>query len=308
MRWNRFFRTLILFLTVTLLPGTIRPTSGSANSHPDGLSFEELRARTRDPQAAHSFTRALEAVSPDRLAWLETTLWQRVRLPGLSFQAEGRLLHAPEGRFRLELSVGSAARLQVSDGTNLWTARRDDSGGKWVDIKHQERPGSRPVEIPDDPPQDPAPPPSADLLTGGAIPGVYSQLMGLQGRVEWITQEARPDGSLRLTGVTRRTEPREPVRSTLSIKGPPATKPPPEPTAVPRICRLVLAPTTLWPVRIEWYGPMPGHSDDALMVEMEYRAPILNRPLSPAVCAREFSPHSEGTIVTDVVVPPRGEK
>jgi len=40
-------------------------------------------------------------------------------------------------------------------------------------------------------------------------------------------------------------------------------------------------PKTRWPYRIEWWGPSPTQAADALLLQMEFRNPKLNVPMSP---------------------------
>src|SRR5581483_10991063 len=51
------------------------------------------------------------------------------------------------------------------------------------------------------------------------------------------------------------------------------------PAYFPRQCRLFLDPGTHWPHRVEWWGPTtlpkPG---DSLIVQMEFRNPVLGQP------------------------------
>jgi hypothetical protein len=294
MWWNRLLPALVLTLTAALLTGILPLSREPARPGPAGLSFEELRGLRPDPEAQGWFDRAVEALAPNRVAWVQTNLRQRVRLVDLSYQAEGRLLLAPEGRFRLELSMQAGspgggrpvARLQVSDGTNLWTARRGDDGG-WIEVSHRV-PGVPPEE-PDRPARE-----TSDLLSEATVPGVASLLANLRDRVRWVSQERVSGGrEVRLTGVLSRGAKKT---GTGSKSGTPNDR--------MRICRLMLEPATLWPGRVEWYGPAGDPNKDALLVEMEFRDPVLNRPLPPEVCAREFSLRAGNTIVTDLAVPP----
>jgi hypothetical protein len=284
MRWNRLLPILVLLLTITLLAGAFRLSPDPALGTGQDLSFEALRERPADPSVEVWLARAAQALTAPQVAWMETTLWQKVSLPDLAYQAEGRLLLAPEGRFRLELSLAPGQpgadrmRVQVSDGTNLWTARREN--GEWVEVSRRVR-----GLVPENTEEPTSPSAAATPLLGEfAVPGVGSLLLTLRERLRWVAQEPLAQGrQVRLTGVIAPGP-----RGNLSG---------------PRICRIVLDTASLWPDRIEWYGPVPGRSDDTLLVEMEYRDPVLNRPLPPEVCAREFSLRAVDTIVTDLASP-----
>jgi hypothetical protein len=56
-----------------------------------------------------------------------------------------------------------------------------------------------------------------------------------------------------------------------------------------RQCRAYLDAQTLWPYRIEWWGAEKPHQPHQLLVQTEYREPLLNQPLSPERCAGEFA-------------------
>jgi hypothetical protein len=62
----------------------------------------------------------------------------------------------------------------------------------------------------------------------------------------------------------------------------------PWPQSLPRQCRLYLDAKTRWPHRIEWLGPISARSEDAIILQMEFRHPK-HEELSPEVCKREFS-------------------
>jgi hypothetical protein len=51
---------------------------------------------------------------------------------------------------------------------------------------------------------------------------------------------------------------------------------------------------------VEWWGPDPPLADDSLLVQMEFRDPVLNQPLSPERCAREFQVQIEPETTADV--------
>ena len=45
------------------------------------------------------------------------------------------------------------------------------------------------------------------------------------------------------------------------------------PPYVPRMCRCYLDKTTLWPYRLEWWGPVSAEGEDHLLTQMEFRDP-----------------------------------
>jgi hypothetical protein len=62
----------------------------------------------------------------------------------------------------------------------------------------------------------------------------------------------------------------------------------PWPQSLPRQCRLYLDAKTRWPHRVEWLGPVPGRTEDSIILQMEFRNPK-HEALSAEACQREFS-------------------
>jgi hypothetical protein len=73
----------------------------------------------------------------------------------------------------------------------------------------------------------------------------------------------------------------------------------PWPAYVPRRCVLYLDGETFWPARLEWWGPAGRANDETALVQMELREPVLNQPLSPDQCEREFAPRPGAEKVPD---------
>jgi hypothetical protein len=57
----------------------------------------------------------------------------------------------------------------------------------------------------------------------------------------------------------------------------------------PRLCRISLDAKTLWPCRVEWWGGVKPGDASVPLLELEFRDAVLNRPLPPERCAREFT-------------------
>jgi hypothetical protein len=233
-----------------------------------------------DPRAIAVLDRAMEALSPSHISWLECGIWQSVRLPGLSYDAEGRYLLAPDHRFRMEVrthlpdAVGTL--LTVSDGANLWEASRAGDG-PWVKVS---RLGLAEVLGFLDGPAG-SPRLRAEFFEGPTFGGVGPLVRTLRSCLIWIKQDTvRRDSreQIELTGVWPAGRLRELA---------PADRP--WPPGLPRQCRLCFDASTLWPRRIEWWGPAASGQDEVILAEMEFRDPIVNRPLSPEQCARAFS-------------------
>lgn len=225
-----------------------------------------------DPAATKSLEQAIELVDPTkRLGWVETTVWQRIDLQGVTFQAEGRYLAAPNHRLRLDLKVrlgGTEGEMTVvSDGATVWQTVRAGSGervvSKW-DL-------TRVVEMFKAP--DMMPQLRDEFLRSQLFAGIAPLLQNLQKQMVF-TQQApdRWDGHevLKLAGVWS-------PEVTKTITPQPERWPP----HLPRTCQLYLDSKTLWPYRLEWWAPAPSSATDALLLQMEFRKPVLHKAEEP---------------------------
>jgi hypothetical protein len=213
-------------------------------------------------------------VSPDRLPWLEASVWQKVRLPGLSYEAEGRYLAAPGHRFRLELrtALGNTPGelLLVSDGRHVWRGTRLGRAG-WAEVSRAAlRAG---FDLPDGPGW----PQARDGAGGLTFSGVGPLLLNLRERLSWVGLE-KQEGRYVLTGVW-------PAAARTTLRGDGAAWP----AGLPRECRLTLDAATLWPRRVEWWGPPTDGGDSDLLAVVELRSPVCNRPMAPAEAAAAFT-------------------
>ncbi len=105
-----------------LLTGMVnRPAPAPVQSAP-------LDSGAEIPDPARLLDQAIAAYAPERLAWAELRLWQRIRDDDAAYEIHGRYVSAPGHRLRLELEtqVGRthAARKWVSDGKVLWQWQR----------------------------------------------------------------------------------------------------------------------------------------------------------------------------------------
>lgn len=245
-------------------------------------------APAADPAAAAVLDRALAALDDERLGWLAAQVWQRVRMPGYAYEADGYYLKAPGGRFRLQMQTHVSGKagglLLMSDGEELWQATRAGDG-PWKGPARPERSetaallkglGARPSKK--ERVQAPVATPS----------GVAPLLRRLQVRLLWARREVLAQGKdelIRLTGVWSAQE-----AEALAPAGSPW------PACTPRQCRLTLDAHSLWPRRIEWGGPATPGEGDVLLAEIEFRNPVFNRPLSDDRCAREFTLPAEAVV------------
>jgi hypothetical protein len=116
-------------------------------------------------------------------------------------------------------------------------------------------------------------------------------LRSLRSRLVWAREETTHSSigeQLRLVGVWSRED---------SAKFAPADKT--WPVGLPRQCLLYLDPHTYWPRRVEWWGPSAVGGSDRLLVQMEFRHPVVNRPLASGVCERLFAFHPGDASIED---------
>jgi hypothetical protein len=227
-----------------------------------------LAAGAADPAAAQLLDRALARLAPDKVQWLSMTVWQRVQDDDLCYEAEGRFQAAPGLRRRLNL--------RVTVGSTVGQVRVFSDGRRLV---HSSQVGAEPAAVRQvNLPAQPAGAGDAVLRQHG-LGGVQALLLAVR---QHLTQPRREvivwGGSevIRITGEW-------PVNAARL-----AALPDLPGSAVPRRCRVYLDARTLWPRRVEWWGTEKGGAG-VLLSQVEFRDPILNRPLSPERCAREFA-------------------
>jgi hypothetical protein len=239
----------------------------------------EPKGPVDDPEAIRTLDRTMEALGPRHVTWLECAIRQKVQLPGLAFEGEGEYRMGPDHRFRMEVRthLGSAVGtlLIVSDGVDLWQASRGGDG-PWAKVSRLNLQDAvitiNAATV--------APRLRAEFFDGSTFSGVGPLVRQLRGCLIWTKQETvhRPEGDrIELTGVW------PPARL---VELAPSDKP--WPTGLPRRCVLSLDAATLWPHHIAWWGPGSVPEDEVVLAEVEFRDPVVNRPLSPEQCARTF--------------------
>src|SRR5579871_2885830 len=139
MSWMRIACVPLGIASLWLLAGALGQQPGPA---PSRSAPTPRPAPPPPPKADAAATKLLStaaaALDPDKLAWVETTLWQQANLQGLTFRAEGLYLAAPGNRLRLDLQVHlgdtQGKLLVVSDGVTWWE-RLQVGNGEQADIK-----------------------------------------------------------------------------------------------------------------------------------------------------------------------------
>jgi hypothetical protein len=221
---------------------------------------------------------ALRRLDSDRVQWLDTRVWQKGRLGRYEFEAEGRYLVAPDHLFRLEITSrhgrAASATLTVCNGLTITQGNRSGDG-PWSDLLsvdvnhvfHCPQPGASPIQ-------------SSEIPESESFGPVVTLLRLLRSGANWSRIEnVRRGGQvfIKLSGAW-------PERARTTIKSPNRLWS----VGMPHRCRLYLDQATLWPQRIEWWGPEVAGGSDALLLQMEFRAPVINQPLTAEQCAREF--------------------
>jgi hypothetical protein len=227
-----------------------------------------------DAAATKVLTDALDQLDPKKVAWLETTIWQQADVQGLTFQTEGKYQSGPDHRLHLDLRVQLGDTLGqlgvVSDGKMVW---EEMSAGKntlrtKLDISKvlEVLPGSGETERL-----------RHDFLLSQSFFGVGPLLQTIKERMTVTQQEKVQRGGKDMIKLT----------AIWSDANPPSGQWPPY---IARQCELFLGSAgpanTLWPYRLEWWGPT--RAGDGLLLQMEFRDPKLNQPLPADKVAQVF--------------------
>ncbi|HZV05936.1 MAG TPA: hypothetical protein VE999_12730 [Gemmataceae bacterium] len=270
---------VILSAALTRTAASVGPASAAALPAPNPSAVPPAPAPQADSAAERCFDQALDVLRPDRVSWLEMDIWQMAQLPGCVYEADGTYRLAPGQRFRLEMHThpngGEGTMLSVSDGRALWQAERAGQGA-WENVTRIDL--SEVFAVMNGPA---GPRLREEFLQRPHFQGMLPLLRDLRCRLIWARSELlRPSGGerIRLVGVWPKEE--------VQRKVPPDQ---PWPSALPRQCHLYLDARTSWPQRIEWWGPNTADGPDRLLVQIEFRNPVFNRPLPPQTCDRLFA-------------------
>lgn len=232
-----------------------------------------------DKQAGDFLEKAIKELDPEKLRWVETTLWQVADFQGLTMRGEGRFLAGPDHRLRIDLtgSIGEVkGTLEVGcDGATFWEAQKLPGKDRDVFVKVDVKKLISEIQ------QDTAGPKALEeFFQSASFLGVAALLKTLQKRLVFTDMEpGRWQGhDVRvLTGVW----PEDTVKKVAPLGRWPAY--------FPRQCRLYLgSQAPYWPYRLEWWGPMPPRASDGVMVQTEFRNPRWDFTLSDQQIAAEF--------------------
>jgi hypothetical protein len=236
--------------------------------NPDLIGEEATGMQLLDQAIAH--------LSPGRVTWLHTQVWQKMSDAQIDFEAEGTLDLAPGQSARLDLTVrtqGVTGRLlTVSDGHALAQVRQMGGASPQVDS----------VLLPIVTPWlDGNSPQRLKFLDDKGCGGPAAILAGLRRHVaQFRLQTGKLQGK---DAIQFQGELTGEVKSTALQTNTP-----------PRSVVLFLDAQTLWPHRVEWWGQDPRLGMRAI-VEIEFRQPVLNREVPLQQCAQLFSYHPADT-------------
>jgi hypothetical protein len=201
-------------------------------------------------------------------------LWQQVAGDDQTYQTVGRYVAGPGQRLRLELHVQvgktrGELRL-ISDGTILQQVLY--VGGDAPELAQFALP---PAAGPD------AAAERERFLQEQGFAGVGPLLQALRRRLQNLRADTLKWHGLEVLRVTGdwTADPAH-VNDIMECL---------RPRVLPRQCCIYLDAVTLWPHRLEWWGPGQANGPPALLLQTEFRDAVLNRPLPPDRCAREFA-------------------
>ncbi|HZU38509.1 MAG TPA: hypothetical protein VFA18_21470 [Gemmataceae bacterium] len=276
---------VVLSATLTRTAASVAPLTAAVAPVPEPCAVPPAPAPRPDVAAERCLDQSIEMFRAERVRWLEMAIWQKGQLPGFVYEADGSYHLAPGQRFRLEMhthpSEGESTMLSVSDGRELWRAERSGQGA-WENVTRVNLsevfallngPAGRQLR--------------EEFLQRPHFQGMTPLLRNLRSRLVWARGELLRQSSgerIHLVGVWSKEEALKHVAPNQSWL-----------IALPRQCHLYLDAHSYWPERVEWWGPTTTGGPDRLLVQMEFRNPVFNRPLPPQTCNRLFSFHP-GTV------------
>jgi hypothetical protein len=289
-----FFALPALACSTLLFTGALNRQASPSAPPPPPAGVDPL-----DPAGVPGGTDLLDAAiatfAPERIPWMQMTLWQRVQCEDVTYEAQGRYLAGPNRLLRLEMKVrvGQAqGELQMirNGGAARCTYRIGSESPATIKAVHRQGTGPAPTA-----PQPPVPgslgPQERDeILEESEIPGVATLLRNLRAGLQEPRQKRSRWKGHDVILVMGKWQPNPALAAGIGANLLPKLQ--------PRECRAYLDARTLWPLRIEWWGSPSPQKRNVLLMQVEHREPILNQPLSPERCAREFdvTPPNQGLV------------
>ncbi len=233
---------------------------------------EIFLAQSAEKAAEPVLDQVLASLAAERVEWLDMAVRQKMFGAG-AYDAEGRLVLGPRQRARLDFKVVAAGKTAlvaiVSDGDKLSQTRIIDGEASPAVIEPLPKPAPNvtPQALALD---------RESFMQGHGLGGLRPLIADIRQRLREPKQQnglwrGRP--AIRISGAVPEQE------DVLKAVAPGLRA---------RHCSVILDAATLWPQRIEWTGsPQPGNYP-AVILQMDFRDPIINRPLSPEGQARAF--------------------
>jgi hypothetical protein len=270
MRWLRFSLFLllpILACSALLLAGALAQQTTPAAKNPPPAKTP-TPSKPADSEGSKTLDKAIDVLNPDKLGWLETTLWEEIKLQGLAFKVHGKYLSGPGHRVRLDLIVdvglSSNQLLIVSDGKTVWDTtsigQKEKVVGKW-NLKPVEEIFSGPGRSSQV---------AEQFFSSRCFLGIWPLLQNLHKQMQITKQETVRWKDRDAYKLTANWIPEISRNLTIQDKGW-------QPSA-PRVCYLFLDKESLWPMRLEWRGPEQLNGPDVVLMEMEFRDPKITKP------------------------------
>jgi hypothetical protein len=216
-------------------------------------------AEGSDAEAVETIDRAIAAWSPERVPWLEAKVWQLIECEDFTFQASGRMVTAPGDRLRYDVNIRvgqTAGELRlVSDGQTV--SRSTRVAGEAPQIARTPLPPANDAAA------------RVRCLQEHGFAGVAPMLRILRREMK----SAR---------VLRQRWNGHDVQ-VVSAVWPDSCNPPPSggeaPSARFRLKQFCVYfdAQSLWPYRIEWWGAEKVDHKNQLLIQTEYRSPVLNQ-------------------------------
>ncbi len=269
----------LLTIAALLITGALgQQNSPTGQSSPAGGSAPKTSSPTpaappkADPNATAALNKAIDALDPKKLGYVETKLWEQVDTMGLSFQATGVYLSAPKDRLRLEMNVHlgntDSKLLVVSDGTWVWNEMKlgnDEPLLSKYDLREVQKNLNAPGTLPNI---------VEDFYRSQSFRGVVPLLQTLSKQMNFTRFESTTWNGKQVYKLTAVWSPDMSKAMTRSGQ--------PWPVFTPRTCYVYLAKENntppYWPYRLEWWGPGLRQGDDALLMQMEFRDPKISPP------------------------------
>lgn len=267
---TQFLLASLFACSLLLIMGAInyQPASPlTATAKPDFLpQSAAFDSPLESPAADELLTRAIQALDPSNISWLNVTIWQKQACEGFSFEAESRLVRGPNHCARLTMTVNARHSpvnvVVVSDGVGLAHACTLPGKRTEVDCKRFINADESSMTAGD----------IEQLLVTHGCGGPHCLLKDVQAVLEEF--QVVP-GTWKNTPVYRLSGRVKTVAKNAANM--PWTE-------QPRTCLVYLNAQTLWPHRLEWCA---DGTDPILQIE--FRDPEINRALTDEQCAREFT-------------------